>query len=232
MKDKNGVRWIRFDELNSTNEYAKAVVEEGDVVVLAKRQTKGRGTKGRSFVSDEGGMYLSLSRRFEGFPSKDAFKIMASTSTAVCKTLVSLGLQPVIKWPNDVHVNGKKICGILIENTFLGANLSRSIIGVGLNVNNPLTDELKDIATSVVLETGQTVSVDLVAQTIINNVYAPFYMDEYLSFVGYMGGFADLVIGDKRVHGRLVRVDETGGLICEIDGKESRFTALEVSVRL
>lgn len=232
MKDKNGVRWIRFDETDSTNEYVKNVAEKGDVVVLAKRQTKGKGTKGRSFVSDEGGVYLSVLRRLENFPSKDAFKMMASASTAVCKTLVSLGLQPVIKWPNDVHVNGKKICGILIENTFSGANLSRSIIGIGLNVNNALTDELEGIATTVLLETGKTVSVDSVAERLIDNVYAPFSMDEYLSFVGYMGSFADLIIGDKRVHGRLIRVDETGGLICEIDGKESRFTALEISVRI
>ncbi len=232
MKDKNGVRWVRFENLASTNEYVKNWTEDGDVVVLANAQSEGRGTKGRSFVSEKGGVYLSLLRRYENFPSRDAFKIMASTSTAVCKTLASLGLKPVIKWPNDVHVNGKKICGILIENTFSGSNISRSVIGVGLNVNNPLTDELKEIATTVFWETGKQFSVDDVAKSLIYNVYAPFSMDEYLSFVGYMGGFADLIIGDKRVHGRLIRVDETGGLICEIEGKESRFTALEISVRV
>ncbi len=232
MKDKNGVRWVRFENLASTNEYVKNWTEDGDVVVLANAQSEGRGTKGRSFVSEKGGVYLSLLRRYENFPSRDAFKIMASTSTAVCKTLASLGIKPVIKWPNDVHVNGKKICGILIENTFSGSNISRSVIGVGLNVNNPLTDELKEIATTVFWETGKQFSVDDVAKSLIDNVYAPFSMDEYLSFVGYMGGFADLIIGDKRVHGRLIRVDETGGLICEIEGKESRFTALEISVRV
>ena len=232
MKDKNGVRWVRFENLASTNEYVKNWTEDGDVVVLANAQSEGRGTKGRSFVSEKGGVYLSLLRRYENFPSRDAFKIMASTSTAVCKTLASLGLKPVIKWPNDVHVNGKKICGILIENTFSGSNISRSVIGVGLNVNNPLTDELKEIATTVFWETGKQFSVDDVAKSLIDNVYAPFSMDEYLSFVGYMGGFADLIIGDKRVHGRLIRVDKTGGLICEIEGKESRFTALEISVRV
>lgn len=232
MKDKNGVRWIRLENVESTQNYVKNIAEDGDYIVFARRQTAGKGTKGRSFVSLDGGVYLSLLRRFENFPAKDAFKVMASASTAVCKSLVALGLKPCIKWPNDVHVNGKKICGILIENTFSGANISRSIIGVGLNVNNALTEELKEIATSVALETGKTADVDTVAQTLVDNMYAPFTMDEYLSFVGYMGGFADLIIGDKRVHGRLIRVDETGGLVCEIDGKESRFTALEISVRV
>ncbi len=232
MKDKNGVRWIRLDSIDSTNEYVKNLSLGGDVVALAKTQTGGKGTKGRSFESAEGGVYLSLARRFENFPAAEAFKIMAGVSTAVCKTLVSFGVKPVIKWPNDVHVGGKKICGILIENTFSGPKISRSIIGVGLNVNNALSDALTEIATTLALETGKNVAVDDVAKTLIDNIYAPFSMDEYLSFVGHMGARVDLIMGDKRVPARLIRVDDTGGLICEMEGEERRFTALEISIRV
>ena len=232
MKDKNGLQWIRLDNVPSTNEYAKNKAFDGDVAVLSRRQTGGKGTKGRIFESLEGGVYLTLVRRFENLPSKDAFKIMAGVCTAVCKTLVSCGVKPVVKWPNDVHVGGKKICGILIENTFSGANISRSIIGIGVNVNNVLSAQLQEIATTLSQETGKNFDVDDVAKRIADGVYAPFSMDEYLSFVGYMGGEADLLIGDKRVKAKLLRVDETGGLVCEIDGKETRFTALEISLRV
>lgn len=69
---------------------------------------------------------------------------MANASVAVCRTLENYGLTAEIKWPNDVYVQGKKICGILIENVFSGDRISSSVVGIGVNVNNSLPEELKN----------------------------------------------------------------------------------------
>lgn len=112
---------LHYEETDSTVLRAKALIGGGeDLVVTAVRQTGGMGTKGRSFASEAGGVYLTRLTFYKNFPASDAFKIMAGASVAVCRTVEKFGLVPCIKWPNDVYVADKKICGILIENTFSG----------------------------------------------------------------------------------------------------------------
>ena len=136
-----------FTEIDSTNEYAKTKrAARQNRIAVAESQSGGKGTKGRSFSSGKGGVYLSMLTFYKEFPAKNAFQIMASTAVAVAKTLEAFGLKPVIKWANDIFVDGKKICGILIENTFSGAYVDNAVIGVGLNVSNELPAELNDIA--------------------------------------------------------------------------------------
>ena len=150
MNGRYQMKIVRFEEISSTNDYVKEQKSLGEnLIVIAKRQTGGKGTKGRSFSSNEGGVYLTKLVFYDNFPADKVFLVMARTAVAVCKTLESFSLKPVIKWANDVFVNGRKICGILIENSFSGKNISSSIIGVGLNVNNPLPEELSSIAISM-----------------------------------------------------------------------------------
>ena len=227
------MKWIKYRELASTNDYAKEKRGEGrDLIVTAKRQTGGRGTKGRSFSSNEGGVYLTSLRFYEKFPAKRAFEKMASATVAVCKTLETLGVKPVIKWSNDIHVNGKKICGILTENTFSGEWLTCSVIGIGINVCNALPAELDEIATTLVRETGKRLSVRKVTKRLIKNLSVEHPVEEYLERLGYMGRQVELVLGDERVPATLLRVDSEGGLWVEIDGETKRFTAAEVSIKL
>lgn len=233
MNAKKEVVWKRFDEIDSTNEYAKTKRQEGkDLIVTAKRQIGGRGTKGRSFSSEEGGVYLTKLSFYDNFPAKEAFKIMAQAAVAVCETLQYYGLQPKIKWVNDVYVNDKKICGILIENVFSGLNISSSIVGIGVNVCNSLPEELKNIATTMQEITGKRFSVEEVTERLVQELFKKHTMEEYISYVGYMGQEATLIFGDERVHGRLISVDNEGGLHVEIDGKSKRLTAAEVSIRV
>ena len=222
-----------FEILPSTQDYAreKRVLGE-DLIVTAKAQTDGKGTKGRSFSSFEGGMYLSKLSFYENFPTKEAFKIMAGAAVAVCETLRHFGLKAVVKWPNDIFVNDKKICGILIENVFSGKNISSSIVGIGLNVNNSLPAELLEIATSMQAETGKTFSVEEVRDRLIEELSRPREMDEYLSFLGYMEREVTLIINDERIPATLLFVDNEGGLTVEIEGEKRRLTAAEVSIRL
>ena len=138
----------------------------------------------------------------------------------------------MIKWANDVFVNGKKICGILIENTFSGANVGSSVVGIGLNVCNSLPQELKEIATSMERETGKTFCVEEVANRLISELEKPRKMQEYLTYIGYMGQEATLIVGEERVKVTLVSVDDEGGLVVEIDGERKRFLSAEVSLRI
>ncbi len=222
----------KFDSLLSTQDYAKGKRLLGeDLIVIAKSQSGGRGTKGRSFSSSEGGVYLSKLSFYENFSAKEAFRIMAGAAVAVCETLRFYGLKPLIKWPNDIFVNGKKICGILIEQVVSGKNISSSVVGVGLNVYNELPDELSGIATTMKKELGAEVSLEAVTTRVIEELSRERKMEEYLSYLGYMGREATLAWGNECVHATLLSVDEEGGLIVEIAGEARRFTAAEVSVK-
>lgn len=233
MNKKKRIKSIVLKEVASTNDYAKARREFGeDIIVTAKRQTGGRGTKGRSFVSDEGGVYLSALRFYENYPAKRAFEEMASAAVAVCKTLESYGVKPVIKWANDVHVNGKKICGILVENTFSGENIRCSVTGIGVNVNNRLPDELRGIATTLREEIGKKVSVGGVTRRLKAHLQERYPVEEYLERLGYMGRSVELNFGDERVPATLLCVDNEGKLWAEVNGEKRGFVAAEVSVIL
>lgn len=233
MRGRYEMKWIKLDEIGSTNDYAKERRSEGeDLIITAKRQTQGRGTKGRSFVSGEGGVYLTSLRFYKNFPAKDAFKIMSGAAVAVCETLRFYGLNPVIKWANDVFVGGKKICGILIENTLSGDRISSSIVGVGLNVNNDFFEELADIATSMRLQSGKTFSVEEVAEKLIEELLKERTMDQYRAHLAFIGERVALLLGDERVPATLLSVDDEGRLCVEINGEERIFFSAEVSVRL
>lgn len=221
-----------FQEISSTNDYVKSKRAEGkNYIVTADCQSGGRGTKGRSFSSNEGGVYLTKLDHYTDFPAKNVFLIMANAAVSVCETLAFYGLKPVIKWANDIHLNGKKICGILIENTFSGANIASTVVGVGLNVFNALPTELDGIATTLERETGKRYSVAEVRERLIENLGKNHGFSKYLEYIGYMGEEAELIFAEKTVTAKLLCVDETGGLWVEIAGEKRRVSAGEVSLR-
>ena len=221
----------RFDTLASTNDYAKQKrAEKENLIVIAKAQTGGRGTKGRSFSSAEGGLYLSVLTFYENFPASRAFEIMQNAAAAVCETLALCGLRPVIKWPNDIFVNGKKICGILIENSFSGSLLSSSVVGIGLNVNNRLEKALSSIATSVWEQTGKTVETARIERTLLD-FFQKGVAEKYASYLGFIGEEVTLIVGEKQEKAALLGVDEAGNLLAETKDGTRRFAAAEVSVR-
>lgn len=222
---------VRLDEVDSTSEYIKQFCALGEnVTVVAKRQTGGRGTKGRSFSSNEGGLFFSRLVFYENLPARNAFLIMQSAAAAVCEALAFFGFSPVIKWPNDVFVNGKKICGILIENALSGNRVCRSVVGIGLNVNNALPDELTPLATSMRAEAGKPFALEEVEKKLFAFLDAENTAEKYRRYLGFMGENVVLVLGEKRLSARLTAVDDEGGLWAEVNGEQKRFTAAEVSV--
>ena len=222
----------RFEILPSTNDYAKEKRAEGkNVIVIAKAQTGGRGTKGRSFSSALGGVYMSVSTFYEELPARQAFRIMQNAATAVCETLVAFGLTPVIKWPNDILVGGKKICGILIENTFAGSNVRSSIVGIGLNVKNELPEDLREIATTMQSATGKEIAVDKVEERLLKELSNVNGWKKYPRYVGFIGEEVALLCGETTLTATVIGVDNEGNLLARTAEGERTFSSAEVSLR-
>lgn len=149
-----GNKVIHFSLTTSTNNVARQLAEKGvdeGAVVIAEAQTKGKGRRGRKFVANKGGVWMSLILRPRIDPMH-ASNITIMAAVSVTKALRSLGVEAVIKWPNDVLVNGKKICGILTEMTAETDVVNFIILGIGINVNNDIPLET---ATSVRVELGR-----------------------------------------------------------------------------
>lgn len=222
---------LYLDEIDSTNDFCKANDDGQDLIVVAKSQSKGRGTKGRSFLSQEGGLYLSIMRHHTELFSRDAFKVMINTAVAVCKTIENCGLSPVIKWPNDVLINGRKVSGTLIENTFSGNRVARSIVGVGLNVNNTLSPELEQIATSLSQEKGKKLDLEKITGFFISALNDEYNVADYKKYINWFGLPITLVKGDEKLVVVAKDVALDGRLICQIDGKEVQVSSGEVTLR-
>ncbi len=226
------MRIIELAECDSTNEYLKRLNGEEDTIVTALRQTAGKGTKGRSFSSADGGLYLSVMRFYESFPAANAFEIMINSCVAVCKTVEGFGIKPVIRWANDVLVNGRKICGTLIENTFAGANIRRSIVGMGINVNNELPSELRQIAVSMREILGNRLSLQTVKQALIANLQKSFTIDDYKKYIDWFGKEVVLRTDKESYTATALDVTADGRLVVSRDGKIIEISSAEVSLRL
>lgn len=224
---------LRFDRLPSTQEYCKERIDsEENLFVVAGMQTNGRGTKGRDFSSLLGGLYFSMLLYPEDFPAENAFLVMARTATAVCKTLEAFGLQPKIKWPNDIHLQGKKVCGILIENRLRGKALGSTLIGVGLNINNRLPSELSSIACSVSEILGKEIAVDEAERSFRKFFFSPFTFSEYEARLGYLGENVTLTAGENTEAARLLGVSKNGLLQVEVAGERREYAAGEITLRI
>ncbi len=231
MNDKN-YEYLRFQSISSTNDYAKEKrKDKKNLIITANEQTGGRGTKGRSFSSALGGVYLSKLDFYENFPAKESFQIMINSAVAVCETLAFFGLQPKIKWPNDIFIGEKKICGILIENTFSGRFIANSIVGIGINVCNTLEKELDRIATTIERE-GKAFSADEVREKLVAELLKTHTIESYRAYLGFLGQEVLLDLGAQRIPATLLSVDDGGRLQASVNGEIKTFSSAEVSIRI
>ena len=231
MNEKVEYETVRFDSIPSTQDYAKGRRGEGkNLLAIAKRQTQGKGTKGRSFSSGEGGLYMTALRFYERFPANRAFEVMQHTAVAVCETLAEFSLQAKIKWPNDIFVANKKICGILTENVFSGSWLRSSCVGVGLNVNNALEEELCAVATTMQTVIGAPIEISAVESRLIEKLFGKNLSQKYGSYLGWMGEKIKIRTADGEIRARLLGVNERGELLAQTKDGERVFSAGEVSV--
>ncbi|MGI5936387.1 MAG: biotin--[acetyl-CoA-carboxylase] ligase [Oscillospiraceae bacterium] len=163
---------IVLDEAGSTNDEVKSRAKDGsDWVVIARKQTAGRGRFGRSFDSQRGGLYLSLSFRPDR-PPEQSLHLTALAALAICDAVRKLcNIKVEIKWPNDLLANGKKFCGILTEAVFSGGYFL--VTGIGINLDNPLPPELAE-ATTLREACGFSPEPELLAAEVIKRTYQVF----------------------------------------------------------
>ncbi len=226
---------IYLNKTTSTEDYVKKRLKKQqktreDLFVIAKTQTGGRGTKGRSFSSQEGGLYLSFLHFYDNFPAKEAFNVNKAISMAVVKTLLSYGVKSGIKWPNDVYAEGKKICGMLITNAFTGESVDYTITGIGVNVNNDLPKDLSEIATSVKAVLGKQVDLKSVTATLIYNLLNPEKGDLYARYSIVLGKKVKVIPLGGEPYFSVAKEILPDGRLKLING--TILTAEEVSLRL
>ena len=136
MAKKHDILWL--DTVDSTNEEARRRISDIDnlSVLSALEQTAGRGQRGNGWSSRRGeNLIFSIVLKNPEVPAREQFVINEITSLSVTDFLAMHGISARIKWPNDIYVGSKKICGILIENSIRGNKITSSIIGIGLNIN-------------------------------------------------------------------------------------------------
>jgi len=237
-----------FSEIDSTNNYAmQAEIGSKPLLVVADKQTAGRGRNGRSFISPSGtGLYLSIAFRPDFDVSKALFVTMAA-AVAVCRSIESVcGVSGEIKWVNDVFAGGKKVCGILTEakTNFETGRIDSLIIGIGINCfpgNFP--DELKDIAGPVSME-PDSFSRSRLAAAIFDNTMAladdimsRSFFDEYRKRCFILGRQITVHpnLNDMSVRAIAMDIDEDGGLMIKYldgprQGETDHLTTGEVSI--
>src|SRR5574344_137468 len=152
------MRIIHFDEINSTNDYAKTHIDEleNGAVIMAEKQTAGYGRFKREWVdTGANNIYMTIILK----DGKILPSLTQYLAVCICKTIESLGLSPLIKWPNDVLINNKKVSGILAESIIKNGNLKGLIIGTGINLNSTeeILKKINQPATAINLELEQSV---------------------------------------------------------------------------
>ena len=225
-----------FKTIDSTNSFAKSLAQLGAVhgtTVVSEVQTQGKGRMGKNFYSPLGmGIYMSVVLRPK-LSVEHSLLITSCTAVAVAEAIERVaGLKCEIKWVNDIYVGDKKLCGILTEasvNVEQGG-LEYAIVGLGINVQNvSFPKNIADIATSVRMETGNTVSRSLLAAEVLNcleerleKILDKSFLEEYRSRSNLIGKRIEVTHNDTSQLMNCVGIDEIGRLLVRLDSGEER----------
>lgn len=229
-----------FKEIESTNIIAREIansVEEG-TVVIAESQTQGRGRLGRKWISPEGGVWLSIILK-PGIQPSYAPRITLLAGVAVTKTICSLGLPARIKWPNDVLINGKKVCGILTEIEAEIDMIDYCVIGIGIDANvdtESFPEEFRESSTSLKKELGREINRVEFVQKLLEEFEALYLklqkdgfssiLEEWRKMSMTIGEWVKITTQTRTIYGEAIGVDNEGALIVETsEGKLEKVVA-------
>jgi BirA family biotin operon repressor/biotin-[acetyl-CoA-carboxylase] ligase len=229
-----------LEECASTNLEARdAKYTHGDAII-AIRQTEGRGQRGTKWDSRAGeNLTFSLVLEPAFLPAAQQFLLSEAAALSVADTLAVYGIDARIKWPNDIYVGDRKICGILIEHDLRDDRLSRTIAGIGINVNQTVFPEWVPNPTSMLLETGNTFDIHDVFAT-FRDMFEARYSSlaegeqaqieaDYRSLLYRLDQLRRYSIpGRGEVEGAIRDVEPSGRLIVEIDGEMHGFLFKEI----
>ncbi|HXX81123.1 MAG TPA: biotin--[acetyl-CoA-carboxylase] ligase [Thermodesulfovibrionales bacterium] len=225
------VVWLNVTD--STNSFAMELVEKGashGTVVIADSQTKGRGRRGRAWISPPGGnIYMSvILTPSMGLRKAPLLTIMAGV--ACCTALRNTcGLPVEIRWPNDLMVSRKKLGGILTEIKSSGDKIVYAVMGIGINVSTRVEDfppEVGMVATSIRIEKGKTESRTLLMAEILNELDRWYrviahkeentLLNEWRRLTSMLGRLVEVTMGDEIINGRAHDIDDEGMLIVKL----------------
>ncbi|WP_348748960.1 bifunctional biotin--[acetyl-CoA-carboxylase] ligase/biotin operon repressor BirA [Pseudomonas rhodesiae] len=234
------------ESVDSTNAEALRLIEAGypaPFLVLAERQTAGRGRRGRKWVSPFAqNIYYSLVLRMDG-GLRQLEGLSLVVGLAVMQALRDSGVSRAgLKWPNDVLVDGKKIAGILLELVGDPADICHVVLGIGINVNMQEVEGVDQEWTSVALETGGTVNRNAVVAQLSMQLQRYLECHQKLGFTAlqeewelnhlWQGRLVSLVAGVSRIDGRVLGIDGQGALRLSVAGAEKTYSGGELSLRL
>lgn len=236
-----------FDSIDSTNTKAKELAEEGHpsgTLVVADRQTAGKGRRGRSWESPSGiGIFMTLMLKPEINPNHASMLTLVAAMATTRAIRRVTGVPAMIKWPNDIVMNGKKVCGILTEMSAQFDYINHIVIGIGINVHNEdFPEEIAQTASSIYLESGQHIHRASLIEAFLEefeDVYAEYLktedmeglMKEYDSMLVNRGRQVRVLDPKEPFEGKAMGITKKGELI--VDTWESRklVSSGEVSVR-
>ncbi len=242
-----GQKIYTYDEVDSTNYEARRMAERGapdGSLFIAEAQNRGRGRLGRSWIAEPGGgIWMSLLLLPQVKPS-DVSQITLIAGLAVCLAVRQYtGLPALIKWPNDVLVNGKKICGILTEMTAEIDRVSSLVVGIGINVNiDQFPATLKDSATSLSIESGRHFARAPLVAGVLNAFerhYITFleqgithdFLTQYKQLCATLGRQVKIIRPGCIREGQASDISLAGELVVDTDQGPLVVNAGEVSVR-
>lgn len=242
-----GKKLIHFQSIGSTNDKAKELAgdsEEGTVIV-AEEQTSGRGRLGRSWSSrGRKGIYASVILKPDMEPA-NAAKLTLLGAAAVALALADCGIEALIKWPNDIIIDGKKAAGILTEMSSELGIVNHIILGIGINVNQSVEEippELIDKATSLKAASGKPIQRKHLIALVLNRLdelYVQFKetgdMDHALDICrersAVIGKDIIVIQGRKQRSGHAVSINHDGELMVRFEEGLEQVISGEVSIR-
>ncbi len=237
-----------FSEVTSTNDLAKQIAALGakeGTIIIAETQTRGKGRLGRKWTSPRGGIWLSTILRPE-LDARDVPKLTLMTSLAVAKTISQLfNLKPQVKWPNDVLIDAKKVCGILTEANTRGAKTDFVVIGIGINANinlDSLPRQVRETATSLKHELKREIDREQFLQILLEKMEHYYVMSargnfdpilkEWRSLCRFLGSYIEVTSLNEKIEGWAVDVDRSGALIIRLrDGTIKKVLSGDVSFK-
>lgn len=230
-----GVKLHYYFEIDSTNVQARQLAENGAAegeIVIAEQQTRGRGRLGRIWVSPPFlNLHLSIILRPK-LPPAHAAQITLMAAVALADTVACFAPEPpVIKWPNDIMLRGKKLAGILTESSITADKVNYVILGIGVNLNFPqalMPEAISRRATSLIECAGQTVSREAFLGRLIQDLDRCYGILEEQGFdaiapqwearFGFRGQRVRVETGDERISGIAKGIDKEGALIVQGEG--------------
>jgi BirA family biotin operon repressor/biotin-[acetyl-CoA-carboxylase] ligase len=237
-------------EVGSTNDWAKDLAEldaEEGTVAIAETQTAGHGRLGREWFSPRGGLWFSVILRPKMSPS-EAVGLVFVAGLAVAEVLQEkYGLEVETKWPNDVLVNGKKVCGILAEMNTKGRTVNFVVMGFGVNVNflveKAFLEPLRKTVTSLEKELGQKVQLEALFKGLLEKLESryeqcvqnglAFLLAEWKKYSSFLGRKVEVRSRGEKLLGVALDVEGDGALVIRLeDGSVERILVGDVSLRL